>query len=551
VQAAAEVAPPVSVSDRYRIPPQPPGARTTLVLAINDVYRLTGLDSGAVGGLARVRTLRRELEGEAPQLLFTLAGDFLFPSFLSRTYDGEQMVDVLNLLDGQDSAAQPDERMFVTFGNHEFDLHGPVGGKNLDARIEQSQFRWLSANLEFLPDAQGQPLVAADNLLPWAVVDSGGIRIGLFGDTGDIDLAQFVRYGDYVAAARRATAALRAAGAEVVIGLTHNFAAQDCRLLEALGDDGPDLILGGHEHSEQRLTSGPRWVLKADADARSAMVVRISIAADGRPVIAPAPRIELKGKSPPADPDVLARAASWIQRHDLRYCAEHRQPPGCLARVVGHAATLLEAEETTIRSRETSLGDWLAELMLAAFADQGAQVAFINSGALRINEDVAPGPVTLADIEGIFQYSASLRVLAIDGATLQKVIDHAVEQWPGAGHWLQIAGFRFDHDPTAGTATGLALRTAGGWRPVLPDEPILAVTVDYVAKGGDGYTMLNPDQWLSAGMVGDTGDLKRLALAGLAAAEPAGIAPVADGRIAASGADSPPPGTVRRCQDVQ
>lgn len=51
--------------------------------------------------------------------------------------------------------------------------------------------------------------------------------------------------------AKTYTAALRSEGAQVVIALTHLTVEQDFSLLESLGDKGPDVIFGGHEHNEQ------------------------------------------------------------------------------------------------------------------------------------------------------------------------------------------------------------------------------------------------------------------------------------------------------------
>ena len=541
----------------YDLPAAPADSRSTLVMAINDVYRIAGLEEGEDGGLARVRTLRRELEREAPDLLVLHAGDALFPSFMSRTYDGKQMVDVLNLLDGRDDDSL-DERMFATFGNHEFDESKMSEAAIVDARVEESRFRWLSANLDFKKGADGKPLVEAPNLLPWALVESGGIQVGIFGLIEEsLANAEYLEVRDAVAAAREATATLRAKGAEVVIGLTHQFVEADCSLLSTLGEDGPDLVLGGHEHAVQRWRAGDRWLLKADADARSATVVRISIDSAGKVLVEPAERVGLSGDSPPADPLVDARVQEWRARHDTQYCASHNQESGCLAEAVGFARTLLVAEETAIRSEETSLGNWLTDLMLAAFRDQGAQVAFANSGSLRLNQDIQPGPISLADVEGIFQYSMKLRLLEIDGKTLQEVVNRSVEQWPGAGHWLQISGFGFHHDSEKGTATELVLWTPEGKRPVEPGERILAVTGDYLVNprpdadgkptsDQDGYTMLNPSQ-----VVAEAGDLKRIVLAALAAVGEAGIAPQAEGRITASADDSADSGGVQLCPNVE
>ncbi len=152
-------------------------------------------------------------------------------------------------------------------------------------------------------------------------------------------------------------------------------------------------------------------------------------------------------------------------------------------------------------------------------------------------------------MEGIFEYPTTLRLLEIDGKLLQQVADRAVQQWPGAGHWLQISGFRFRHDPETGEATELRLVTAEGARAVEPEETILAVTVDYLVNPSgdqDGYSMLSQDQVLA-----ETGDLKRITLAALAAAGEQGIAPVVEGRIEAPAHVDMAAGAVRQCPAVE
>ncbi len=139
-----------------------PQTRTAVLIAINDVYRIEGVEGGKVGGLARLRALRQELEEDHPDLLLLHGGDFLFPSFASRMYKGEQMIDVLNALDG--NAGADDDRMIAVVGNHEFEDKKLADAARLDQRIEASQFRWLAGNVMFKPGGDGQPLVADDRL---------------------------------------------------------------------------------------------------------------------------------------------------------------------------------------------------------------------------------------------------------------------------------------------------------------------------------------------------------------------------------------------------
>ena len=506
---------------------EPP--RSFTLLSINDLYRIEGTGGGAEGGLSRVRALRAELENEHPDLLFFHAGDLLFPSLMSRQYDGEQMIDVLNLLDGDAEAF--DERMFLTFGNHEFDQDKPEDAALVDARIEESQFRWLDTNIVWTEEADGSPAVTAENLTASVLIESGGVMVGIFSLTTDFKVPAYVaELADTIAVAREQTAALREDGAEFVVALTHLRLEEDEALLETLGAEGPDLVLGGHEHERNAVNVGGRYVLKADADGRSATVVRVTLPGDASPEVAYEHRDLLAAA--PTDPVVDARVDDWLDRLDRDYCGDLGKETGCLEEVVGRAAVNLDAEELEIRLVETNLGNWVADQALAAFADEGARIAFVNSGGLRLNRDLPPGEITLADIEEIFQYARGLVLLRIPGSVLQEVIDHAVTDWRGHGKWLQIAGFAFRHDPSTKTADRLTLLTSDGPRPVDPDEELLAVTVDFLANPGtgqDGYTMLTREMWVSDEEA--MPELRQLVLDALAAAGEEGIAPEVEGRI--------------------
>jgi 2',3'-cyclic-nucleotide 2'-phosphodiesterase (5'-nucleotidase family) len=509
------------------------GDRTAVILAINDVYRIQGLEGGRVGGLARLRSLRRELEREHPDLLLLHGGDLLFPSFLSRSFFGEQMIDVLNLMDGDGAAF--DRRMFAVFGNHEFDRDAREQAGILDSRVEESQFAWLGSNIVFRRDAAG-PLVAASNLVDSALVESGGIKIGLLGLTVPIRAPGYVeRFRDPISTARTFTADLRARGAEVVIALTHLPWSLDKQLLSELGSAGPDLVIGGHDHERMDLDVEGRRVLKADADARTATVAWMTRRAGGD--------IQVRSESIPLieaswtrDAAVSVRVDAWLERHERMFCESAGSPPRCLGEVLGHTRTPLQAEESKIRSVETSLGDWVTDQMVATFAQCGAQAAFINAGALRLNHDLpADYAITRRHVEELFAFPAPLRLLKIDGRVLQQVVERAVQNWPGSGNWLQVSGMAFVHDQTRGTASGLTLVSSRGARRVAPDDQILVVATDFlIDRNGnqDGYTMLGPEQVVDCPP--RSVDLKTIVVDALRAAGPRGIAPESHGRICAA-----------------
>jgi|CXWL01.1.fsa_nt_gi 2',3'-cyclic-nucleotide 2'-phosphodiesterase (5'-nucleotidase family) len=516
--------------------------RTAVIMAINDVYRIEGVNGGSVGGLARVRALRLELEKQSPDLLLLHGGDFLFPSFASRMFRGEQMIAAMNVLDGDAQAFDP--RMFVVFGNHEFERPRLRDAAFLDERIERSQFGWLGANVSFVNGPGGEPLIAAKNLGGTALVESGGIRVGIFGVTiPTVGVEYIADIAGEQATARARTAELRARGAEVVVALTHLNAGNDRALLEALGDAGPDLLIGGHDHEAVVREVKGRWLLKADADARTATVVRMTKRGDGSLVVKPELR-RLQGDSPRPDPFTLEVVNEWQTRHARAFCAEAKAGETCLDEVYGRTRSELGAEENKIRGRETTLGNWIADAAVSAFRSCGAQVAFLNAGSLRLNRDLpAQSVITRRDIEELIAYQTPLHLVKIDGATLVKVAEQAARGWPGSGSWLQISGFAFRHDTTVRAASDVTWLLEGGPRPVGPADQVLAVVGDYLVNpqigDQDGYQMLNRDQIVTDCPIEGL-DLKTLVIRALRAEEPAGIAPRIEGRICQASGGRPP-----------
>lgn len=527
--------------------PPAPEARSLTILAFNDIYRVEGLVESERGGLARLRTLRASLEAQGEDPLLLLAGDLLSPSFMGRVWAGDQMVEGLGLLDGDPAAL--DEDLWVIFGNHEFDRSKLADAAKLDQQVEGSGFRWVNSNVVFGAGEDGQPLVAAPNLVGEALVEKGGIKVGLIGVTIDSKHPAYVdRFLDPLTVLRERTAALRAQGAEVVVGITHLAMAEDLALLEQLGAEGPDLIVGGHDHVRQCAERGGRPVYKSDADAATASVIRLTLRGDGPPELdhryaflggAPTPSAAVQCRSAPLEqsfaPDQAVQA--WVDaklvEFDRVWCVDRLQrEAGCLAEPLTTTKTAFEAEEERIRRYETSGGSWVADRMRAAFAAEGAQIAFVNAGGLRLNQDLPAGAtITRRHVEELIGFPTPLRLIRISGATLQKVVERSIYDWTGNGHWLQVSGFAFRHDPTAGTATALTLLGPDGPRPVRPDEQILAVVPDFLVNpsmGQDGYAMLSPADVIS----GDKApELKQVLFEALLAAGEAGVAPAREGRV--------------------
>lgn len=129
--------------------------RITL-LQVNDVYQFAPVDRGTRGGIARVLTLKKELQKQSPNTLFLLAGDTISPSVESITYKGAQMIESWNTA-GLD---------YATFGNHEFDF-GPTV---LLDRMKESRFSWLAANV--IDQKTGKPFGGAEEFVNMVLAEA-------------------------------------------------------------------------------------------------------------------------------------------------------------------------------------------------------------------------------------------------------------------------------------------------------------------------------------------------------------------------------------------
>ena len=506
------------------------GSRTFGILHINDVYRIEGL-LDETGGLARLRRLRMELEQSCPDLLFTHGGDFLSPSMLTkiRSEDGshklygEHMVDLLSRMDGDPDT--PDDRMFIAIGNHEFDNGGNTFGPRLSELIDRSGGTWLDTNLVWsdveTTDAKSGAVTtwaapSSDHLAKYRVVEVAGLKVGLFGMTlnmkSEVDgepvrkRAYFDTLDDH---AKVATDTIAAMGpTDVQLALTHLDVAEDEALLAAV--PAIDLVLGGHNHHAMTREVDGRFVLKADADAATVRVVYVTVAADGAVTVAhddtdPSDGIGGTVLAGASDPDMQARVDEWEARLSRKFC--EGKAPDCLDAPLTVAGNDFHAAELDIRRFETNVGSLAADLALAAWADKGAQLSFLNSGGMRLNQTIPAGAsFRQRQLEELFPYNAPVFLIELTGAELQKVADRAVEAWEGNGHWLQVSGWGFVHDPHgndgAGRASRLHLLPAGGTpEPIDPGATYKVVANEYLvtSKFGDrdGYTFpvryLSPD----------------------------------------------------------
>jgi 5'-nucleotidase len=468
------------------------------LLQVNDVYQFAPVDRGARGGLARLSTLRKRIVKESPNTLFLLAGDTISPSVESNTYKGAQMIDGWNAI-GLD---------FSVFGNHEFDFGPDV----LRDRIKESKFTWLGANV--IDRKTGK--IFADTP-PFVIREFEGVKVGLFGivlpETANTSRAGAdIEFTDPCATTKQIIPQIKSAGATVIVALTHLSMKED----KALARCGSiDVIIGGHEHSLLESLSGRTPIFKMTADAREMGRIVLNVSADTGAVesidweVIP---VTSAIEEDPAFASVTARYGELLAR---------------LAVLVGHTDVPLDARSEPGRTRETNVGDFIADAFRKA---TGADVAMMNGGSIRADMLYNAGDLTKREVLSMLPYENPVVKIEVTGAILRAALEHGVARSAEdaePGRFPQVSGLRFTFDAKRPAGSRIVEATVNGMP--LDDRKTytFASTTFVIVDGGDGYTMFKGAKFLITSEKAQTAP----AILEKAILSVKSIAPVTDGRI--------------------
>lgn len=416
-------------------------------------------DKELSGGFARLAHLvkdtraRNRARNAATMLLSS--GDNFQGSPLSTAYQGEAEFTVFNSI-GLDA---------TVVGNHDFDF----GAHNLYDLINRADFPILSANTYYLT---GSDLVFD----PYVILRTpNGLRVGIIGLT--TPETSITTHPAHVANLRftRPELALQQflervrKRADVVVVLSHLGIQEDKRLAGLF--PGIDVIIGGHSHS---ILSSPIVVgnvIVTHAGENGLYLGRLDLEVTRGSVRMVAQQLLPVGNHVPEDEPTKA----VIESFSVKLSAE-------LSRVVGESACLLDGERNRIRTRETNLGDLIADLMrLRTRVD----VALINSGAIR--SSIHPGPITLEDVINAFPMNNQIVTMEMSGRdlylTLKRSAVGLAESTPTApfGGFLQVSGLTYEI--RGGDVR--AIRVGG--EPLNLYKTYRVVALDFLVAGGDGY----------------------------------------------------------------
>lgn len=447
---------------------QPERTVRLTLLQVNDVYQFLPVERGARGGLARVTTLHKKFLAESPNTLFLLSGDTISPSVESNTYKGRQMIDAWN-------AAGLD---YAVFGNHEFDF----GPEVLRERIRESHFVWLGANVI---DKKTGKLFA--DTPPFIIREFEGIKVGIFGlvlpETKQTSRpGPEVDFQDVCETARRIVPEMRAAGAQIIIAMTHLTMREDKAVARCASID---VIIGGHEHTQLESLAGHTPIFKMTSDARQMGRIILNIKAPSGELESMDWEVIPVTKDIPSDPSFAA------------VTEKYKDVLADLGQLVGRTEVELDATTESNRTKETNIGDFVADAFRRV---TGADVALINGGTIRAEARISPGELTRRDVFSILPFANPVVKIEVTGATLRAALEHGVSRSAEdkePARFPQVSGLSFTFDATRPPGSRVTEVLVNN-QPLDDKKTYTLATTTFVAvDGGDGYTMFRGARFLT------------------------------------------------------
>ena len=447
-------------------------------LLISDIYEMAS-EKSKRGGFARVNAIAKAERAKGGNLIYAHAGDFISPSLLSGFDKGEHVVELTNL-------APPD---IVVPGNHEFDF----GKEAFLKRMGELKSTILSANLR---RADGSKVDGIKDTVMMTFGDASdpmkSIKVGIVGltleDSPTLSSPGDLKFSSSMDTAKSSAAALKEAGADVLVAILHEDIATD-RALYSTGIF--DFVLSGHDH-DLTVNYNGRSVMaesRSEGDLIVALDVKFSIS-------------EKRGK----------RRVKWWPNFRIIDSATVTRDAETLAKVQGYQAVLskeldvpvgnttseLDSRKPSVRSGETAIGNLIADAQRAAL---GADIAMANGGGIRGNKIYDAGSeLTRRDILTELPFGNLNILIEIDGATLMAALENGVSQVEKtAGRFPHVSGmsFAFDAKKPAGERVSDVMI---GDAPLDKAKIYKLATNDYAAGGGDGYKMFRKAKVLIGGL---------------------------------------------------
>lgn len=434
-----------------------------VLLHTNDTHSRVFEGSSDGMGFAKMMTQIKDIKAVESNVLLLDAGDGFHGHTFASLSQGEAIVKLFNLMQFDASVA----------GNHDFDY----GQDRLLALKAMANFPILAANV-----------YKADQtrlLMPHTIKTVGGVKVGIIGvSTPETAYKTHpnnvtgLKFADPIVETQKVVDAIQGE-TDVIVVLSHLGLDQSSEITSeklAKGVTGIDVILDGHSHTPLETGMMVGTTLIAQTGEYTKNLGRVDVTVNG-------------GK-------VTAKSAALISKATVGALAEDTAVKALLDEitaqnkvitevVVGNTPVLLDGERANVRVGETNLGNIITNAMLDL---TGADVALTNGGGIR--SSIQPGEITKGEVITVLPFGNYIMTKKVTGKAIVEALENGLSAYPESlGGFPHIAGMKVTFDPSKEKGMRVMSVTIKD-KPLILEGMYVLATNDFMAAGGDNYTML-------------------------------------------------------------
>ena len=193
---------------------------------------------------------------------------------------------------------------------------------------------------------------------------------------------------------------------------------------------GLALIIGGHEHERHYAKIGNVYITKADANAKSAYIIKLNLNKKNNELKLKADIIDVNEKiALDSATDIVVK--KWTGIANKSYASLGFDA----TKVCMQTGVPLDGREAYIRTQQTNFTKLIVSAMEKA--SPAADAVIINSGSIRV-DDILQMPVTQYDVIRSLPFGGSIMEVDMKGSLLIKILN-AGKKNLGSGGFLQYS----------------------------------------------------------------------------------------------------------------
>jgi len=437
-----------------------------VVLSINDFHGSLAPAGKNVGAAKLADAFKVEKAKNPEGTIIVAVGDSYQGSAMSNLLYGEPVSAVFKEIGIELSAV----------GNHEFDW----GIDRITKWAEDSGLTFIASNI--YDKRTNEPVEWAK---PYVILDKAGVKVGFVGLTSPETAYKALKanvenydFKDPVATLIDWVPKVKAAGADLIIALTHLGAFQDAegKITGEAADlfqvEGVDAVISAHTHQRISGLVDGKPLVQAYYNGRT--IAKMTFVFDEN------------NKLVSAEPslDNLFERADTLKddANTLAIYTKYEEELGpVLGKVLGRTTVELDHDRY---AGPSLLGEWSCEVMREKV---GVQIAMTNGGGLRV--PVPAGEITAGILYEVMPFDNTLYTMKLSGADVKANIEHGIMN-DDIG-WIQISGVMVTYNKEAEAGNRITSMVLEDGTPIEMDKYYTVVTNDFMFTGGDNYNFKN------------------------------------------------------------